>query len=660
VLLLKDKNNRLVNYDFRNNLILSHRQLDGEVVSLGPLPAENRLVVVYDNKTQILKMDWLTKEWENDTIKPSTNTSVSATQYPHILMIKSGNKVSLFNAIYGKYTSEFNITSNITCAATGGSYYAVLMEEGDIFISRISYGGKKTTRKEEPNAYPYFQKLMASYHLKHLHDRLKNYYIARLINYSNNVIEPLIAGEISNETNTDLVYAEQCLNLAESLNVESVLINRKIEISRQLISVFSELITYNYDNYQKAITNLKELIQLYPDASYSLNTMSRIYLRLNEILNAQKTSIHAINNNPFWSEPRISYARSLIKNNEYYKALETLDSVCHQFPESRNACLLSGDVYLFLGNFDRANLFYGKADSIDSDAYSMSKLAQVLILQRKYRDAIVMLENTIVQNGGSPYASLMLGKLYLHIYFEALNDLNINSEYFHVAITNLEDANRLGPESPHIKLEYLKLALTEFNGMLVLAQKKQNSSSQPTSPFTAQDYKSRMTNDAHRVYENKEEIQNDLLYNARKLLKSDPYYYPTYKLIADILASMGRTKEALEMFDQAISENPEVADLYYFKGMFLADMRKTTEASPYFEKAIQKDIDFLPAYYAYFKAFTTDKKGKAIDINTIKSEEAKRLLNQARERFGNDIFKDSRSINYSKAVPFFFDQIYFY
>ena len=203
------------------------------------------------------------------------------------------------------------------------------------------------------------------------------------------------------------------------------------------------------------------------------------------------------------------------------------------------------------------------------------------------------------------------------------------------------------------------MVLQELKGALAADHKTGNQSSGNTS-YTLKDYKSRLSTYDKGIAQNKEMILDDLLHHAKKLLTKDPYYYPVYKLIADILVTMGKENEAIKLFDDAISRNLDVADLYYFKGQVLEELGKTDEARRNYINAIDDDSSFLQAYYSFLSTYIHDKKGELKDINKIKEKEFISILNQARDEFNTSIFKDSRSINYSKAVPYFFDQIYFY
>lgn len=655
VLLFMDTVSTILNYSLKDNLIISDTKIDPNVSSIKILRNNRMLMLQYPHKIKLLDPDWFYDIWNSKFLEQEYE-SVYFTSFPHLLIFKSNNTAEVFDCLTNQIIHKLEFSIRIVDIVYKDSKIGIVLNNGNVHILDLQYSGEIEEVKYLKNAYTYYQKLITSRKTAHIRDRLKNYYYAALLNFSNKQLNQFV----NNNNVTDyskLDYAKECIKKAKIIMEHSTLSNEKIELTDELLNIFYDLSNYNYDNYSDILNRFRKLTSTYPDASYTYNTISSVYRRLNKLDKAQENSSVAIENNPYWSEPKINLARNKIKSAEYHEAIKILDSVVTQFPQSNTARILLGDIHLFLGDYNKSNYYYNSFDEKSNKNIYNLKKAHLLVLQRKYSSAIATLENIIDEDNKCSMAYLLLGKIYLYVYYRSLGEGNTNTNYFKSAASNIIRAKELNPSSPLVNLEYYNIVVMEIENVIKSPLKanrlKPLKGSVTKKRLEVLKYQSNL-----EIIENKEEILNDLYFRINHLLNKTPTYYKIYLLMATVQHMNGKEKEAIELFNKGIKENPSIADIYFFKGFYLYSIKELDKARMCFQRAINSNPKFLPAYYVYFLTYTKKDNGKIKELDKIKNKEFKETLIKAEKNFNTRIFDDSRSINYREILPYFFDQIY--
>ena len=129
------------------------------------------------------------------------------------------------------------------------------------------------------------------------------------------------------------------------------------------------------------------------------------------------------------------------------------------------------------------------------------------------------------------------------------------------------------------------------------------------------------------IYKNRE-------INGIEMLKGDKSYSYSNFYEGLCLYELGRLKESLEYFEEAINSYEGCTGAYYYKGLCLKDINKYKEAIKYFNKTIELNPNYDDAYYN--KCICLEKLGKSNNIRY-------------------DISTKSNDLKYHKSLVIFID-----
>ncbi|MFP4046266.1 MAG: caspase family protein [Bacteroidales bacterium] len=294
-------------------------------------------------------------------------------------------------------------------------------------LAGVMYGGKGIRIQMDNllpppagNAYEIYLLLLSSSELTHLHDRIRGYLASALQSFAVEIINPFINGADNLPALEKIQQAKIYLHYAKKLYDEKNTITQRIEINYELLDIFEVMVTQKHKAIPEAIEKVKEIMKIHEDASYTYTTLSNLYRRLNELQKAKESGEVAAERIPTWTEPKARVGQAYFKEGKYDDALKEFDKIVELRPDIAKGYKFRGDVYTFLGNFEKAEEQYKLASKKEQDnAGVLYHKARLNILTRNYDEAENLLEQCNKQFPDFVKSRLLLGRLYNYRFLDS-------------------------------------------------------------------------------------------------------------------------------------------------------------------------------------------------------------------------------------------------
>lgn len=466
-------------------------------------------------------------------------------------------------------------------------------------LAGVMYGGKGIRIQMDNllpppagNAYEIYLLLLSSSELTHLHDRIRGYLASALQSFAVEIINPFINGADNLPALEKIQQAKIYLHYAKKLYDEKNTITQRIEINYELLDIFEVMVTQKHKAIPEAIEKVKEIMKIHEDASYTYTTLSNLYRRLNELQKAKESGEVAAERIPTWTEPKARVGQAYFKEGKYDDALKEFDKIVELRPDIAKGYKFRGDVYTFLGNFEKAEEQYKLASKKEQDnAGVLYHKARLNILTRNYDEAENLLEQCNKQFPDFVKSRLLLGRLYNYRFLDSFEkrgrtqNTMIEKSYQILRKANEDFSNLTGPK------KYLaELYLTAYKTKDEVSKNKW----QKILDIFPEENHDKLLHTAFRLY-SEAKFQNPLDHKSK-------YGAARCKLAA------GNFKEARQDMENHIKIVPGRPEGYYYMGRLYLDNKNFREARKYFKKAIEINPKYFPAYYFILHSYDLQKK----------------------------------------------------
>ena len=355
----------------------------------------------------------------------------------------------------------------------------------------------------------------------------------------------------------------------------------------------------------KAIAEFERGIELEPDSLEALFFLGLMYFQRNDYQSAADLFGRYTQLRPGYSKAYYYKAVAHTKLNEMEVAIKTLKESL-TFRTDQNNLKLLGQLYEQEGQYEKAVQVYDRALQSTSDSTIQRNLGRLLLIQRRFKEAIPTLQQAVAQSPQDPEIRLDLGK--------AFNEEKRYSEAAEVFEAVLE----MDSDHPEAHFE-LGLTLTEmgeyhqaiakFERLLEITKARKNLSAvqsrlgllyQETRQFdraiqTFRDVVETNPGDLggklRLAVALKEAGQlEEALSFTDHLVKNHPEEPDTLICRAEVLSTAGRLSEAIELLKEQIKEAPDAEPFYSVAGQLYVEHEKYQDA----EKMIRQGLSYRP------------------------------------------------------------------
>jgi len=454
----------------------------------------------------------------------------------------------------------------------------------------------------------------------------------------------IIAKELSEQFSKDS-YFQQRLGVIYGLNgnipeARSAFQNALTIDPKNIIAIVHLARMDNIENNtDKALTFLKEKLEIYPDNDLIKAELSDTYLIRGDIQNALLWIKKAYAGSPNSFYVVRKQAELLSKNNQIQIAIDSVDSFIGQNIKEIEALRLIATLYQSVGKHHPAILAlrdYVKKSHDKTSAYIFLAKAQQKANDRigtiqSYKKAIVADEtslpahigllNIVSSNKDEKYATLLINSIYKITKNDGLKDMLLGDLYLaleqpeksiqhYTATLKVSDQKQaiLGlyrsyklkeefiPVIPHLKKWLIKypgdlLVAISYADALKGAQQLQASADYYEELLTSHGQLPILLNNAANVY-----------FELNNQEKSLEYARGAYKYLSDNVAIMdtlawiesrsGNHEEALGLFRKALTKDYDNAEIKYHIAATLDALDRRIEAKKYLMEAINSNQDF--------------------------------------------------------------------
>jgi len=515
-------------------------------------------------------------------------------------------------------------------------------------LSGVMYGGQSVCIQMDNllpppagNAYETYLLLQSSSELTHLHDRISGYFASALQSFAVEVINPFINGADNLPSLAKIQQAKTYLHYAKKLYNKENTITQRIDINKKLLNIFEVMVTQKHKAIPEAIEKVKEIMKIHPDASYTHTTLSNLYRRLNELQKAKESGKVAANRIPTWTEPKASVGQAYFKEGNYEDALQEFDKIVELRPDIAKGYKFRGDIYTFLGNFEKAEEQYTLASEKEAEnAGVLYRKARLNILTGNYTGAKNLLEQCNKHYPEFIESQVLLGRFYHYRFLDSyekkgkIRDLMIDKSYQMFMKVN-EDF----PNQPISKKYLAELYLTAYKMKDEVSKSKWQ---QILNVFPEKRHY-KLLHRAFHLYSDVK-VQNPLDHRAK------------YGAARCKLAS-GNFDKALEYMKRHIEMIPGRPEGYYYLGRLYLDNRNFIEARKYFKKAMEKNAKYFPAYY--YMLYSYDLQDKETGIGSwmknifANDEQRKDWRKRAKKLFDSPVFISDVGVYKYSMVRYF-------
>jgi WD40 repeat protein/tetratricopeptide (TPR) repeat protein len=528
------------------------------------------------------------------------NTITGASNASCLFLGGTVHEIKIFNFKEGKVIRKIKVPRGITKLDVN-PYQGIL--------AGVMFGGhgvcihlKNYLPPPAGNAYENYMLLQSSPEIKHLHDRIRGYFASALQSFAVGVINPFINGKENLPSMEKIQQAKTYLHYAEKLYPKENVITQRMQINKKLLDIFEIMIAHQYKNIPEAIEKVKEIMKVHEDASYTYNTLSNLYRRLNELKKAKESGKIAANRIPGWTEPKASLGQAYFKEGSYEEALKEFDKIVELRPEIAKGYKYKGDVYAFLGNYEKAGEEYQTAEKKDSgNPGILLRKARLRLMKSDFTGAEKILRKCIDSHPNYTESQILLGRMYHYRFLDSYEKTGkVRDLLFEKSYQQLFHIHKQFPRLPGPKKSLAELYLTVYQLKDKLKKNKWNK----------------------LMVVLPEQKPHKLLHRAFHLYTSvtvqNPFDPKAKYGVARCKLSSGHFDKAKEYMKEYIDLVPEQPDGYFYLGRLYVDNGKYIEGREYLKKAIKKDPLYFPAYYFMLYSYDQQKDQNKIG-NWLKS-----------------------------------------
>lgn len=524
------------------------------------------------------------------------------------------------------------------------------------------YGGKlgvfdlKNTKSfTKGYAKEYYDKLSKANMPENMLNRINGFFISQLMKQSKNITTYFINGEGQKPSKNEFIRANTCLDLALDIAGNDKYLKNKILFTKKLLEILESIDNGNNTDLAKAEGKLKQLIEKYPDATFTHNTLSSVFRKQNLLDSAETRATLSAERIPDWTEPKINIAKANAAKGLYNKAIDELNKVIDLQPDKSKGYAHLGDLYSYLGNYQQAEALITKAKKIDKDdAWIHQRQAVLKIRQGQIEEAKQLLNKSLKANPNDYRASFISAKL-AHYEYVLSSESRKNSKYSEInnnllnSLKELTNLLRNYPNCSGVETELADLFYT-------IDKNKQNYIN---------------IEQIEEFIDNNSQILNITVKNylaiskkyALKALTRNPDDLKAVCVLVKYFSERDDKKELRAAINRLQnSTNQSLAQ--YFIGKYYYEKGDFKNARIYLGNSLDKDPYFTPSMHIYFATFNgkpeKHKFGEKIkdvfQINNHKKNKSQKNLAEKNQVIQEKV-EDLKSSQH-EYVQYFFDVFY--
>ncbi len=487
-------------------------------------------------------------------------------------------------------------------------------------LSAVTYGGElylvdlDIPKKNLKYVIDIIDYLATYPQFEHLSEKLKGLLCVHLQKFAQYIIDSFLKGEEVLPAESEVKKAILELKLAYDLYKDEKVISDKILTRKLLLETYLTIMTNDYSNFDKAISNINKIIEIEPHAAYTQNTLAVIYKKLNDVLMSQKSAKNAGEKIPNWTEPKCNMGKAFLAEGKYDLAIEEFNKIVSLQPKISKGYLNLAEVYALKGNFMEAEKNFLTAIKVDpQNPYLYCRYAELKAKTGQINEAQKLFEKSISIDDKYHYSYLCRGKTF-HYEHKTLSGKSQKSMLLlKNALRDINKAKELAPNDPAVLCELADLYIT----LVEAAIQNLHGSFSVLKSFS------------EKEVSNKRSISKTL-FDCRKLalkvIKLDPYNPKPYALvcIAGYLLTEYREKDKDKQDEKpdsylkkVLEKVPDDPNAHYYYGLFIEKSSKAKKAREFYKKAIDLNPYFFPAYIALYNLSKADQKGEVSNYNDI-------------------------------------------
>lgn len=424
------------------------------------------------------------------------------------------------------------------------------------------------------------------------------------------------------------------------LNIESA----KAISPNSLIVVYTQaLLEFTQGNHSEALASIQQVLSAAPEHMPSVLLAGAIQHALGSLIQSEQYLRQYIKADPNNLYARKLLATVLLKNQEAHMAFDAIKPALGVVDQDPQLFALAGEVYIQMGDFDKANEYFSKASMLTpNNAALHTALAISKIAQGDNEHAIAELKAAIDLDGDSTRAGILLVMTHIRLkeFDKALDAVQMleKEQPNNPLFQNLKGGVYLGKEdTPSARASFnkaLSIQADYFPAVTNLARldMKENNPEAAKRRFEAileKDKKNlqamyalanlalsqRDMDSATKWFElarnrNPDELQpaiqlaafylragekNKPLLISQKLLSTHPDDIRVLEILAQSQLANDNKTAALENYEKIAARSPESAEVQFRVASIHASMKDISAASAALKRAIDINPDFLEA-----------------------------------------------------------------
>jgi len=394
------------------------------------------------------------------------------------------------------------------------------------------------------------------------------------------VVDPFILGKDIVPPVPQIKEVIRRLDFALVLYKDDQMLSNNLLVKKLFLQAYEIILSNDAPNYNKAIRLVEQIKRIQPTASYPYNTISIIQKKKNELEEAKKSVVAAIERIPRWTEPKSNLGKTYLREGKYDKAIEEFNKIITLNPASSKGYANMSEVHFALGAYRTTEEYLLKAIRLDSlNPVLYDKYGYLELKRGNFSRSENLFRTSIRLDSSYPFSYMHLGELYFQQYLgRKENKALLDSTDFY-----LKKANALGSVLPETYAARSDYYLNCF----------------------------RATGSASHIPVVREKGSYVLgFYN--QALKLDPFY-PQAQAGAGltVLLLNKDQKGAEDYFANQVKTSPNLAaSYYYYYADFLTETGAYAKAEENYKAAIRLDSRSLPAHLGLLTLYISNKDFK--------------------------------------------------
>ncbi len=431
-----------------------------------------------------------------------------------------------------------------------------------------------------------------------------------------------------------------------------------------LLVVYTQaLLEFNQGNHSEALASIQEILNVAPEHMPSVLLAGAIQHALGSLTQSEQYLEKYIKVDPNNLYARKLLAMVLLKNQQAHRAFDVIEPALGVIDQDPQLFALAGETYIKMGDFDKANEYFGKASMLAPDNAALhTSLAISKLAQGDNEHAIAELKSAIDLDGDSTRAGVLLVMTHIRLkefdkaldaaqalekeqpdnpLFQNLKGgvymgredipnarasfnkaLTMQADYF-PAITNLArlDIQENNPKAAERRFEaILKNDNKNIQAMYALANLALSQQDMDSATKWFELASNRNPDELQPAiqlatfYLRTGEKSKPLLI-SQKLLGIHPDDIRVLEILAQSQLANDNKAAALENYEKIAARSPESAETQFKIASIHASMESLSAASVALKRALDINPDFFEAKLAQIRLAVQDKnENKALEL----------------------------------------------